>query len=314
MIRLWHLIAEKYNGVPVFILFSLDRTCRKPGWRWAPLSLVYPDSNGYETLVSRSSRFYPKAVQGPFRGFPCRYGLRVQMHGHHIRIRSTASDSAVKKFFEEIRRPVEAFLLYREPRTGKLFRLNDSDRTKVLHEYPYDDEKLREYDRQAGYPLFSAITSRKCVLFSRPPIHDGLDTRAVLAEILDEVKKETGETHGLQVRVFRLVVTWEVEPKVAAVYDKIDNMAGRIAAEFARKWLTNANILKQSSHSDALADLKKRMVEMMSLTLDYDMEFKASLMSFWSHGIENAWLLLAENHFRYAELSDTQSDQVWYFD
>lgn len=85
MMKIWHLVAEKYNGIPASILFLDYPKLRRQGYHWAPSTLLHED--GDPKGSNRLLRWTDANL-----GIPTDTGLLVKYSGFMLRLRMSTDN------------------------------------------------------------------------------------------------------------------------------------------------------------------------------------------------------------------------------
>ena len=72
--RMWSLMPAAVGGIPKSILFRLGPRLKEEGYRWAPYSMLYEDTNAVQVTI----------LKGEDQGTPTEHGLMVRLSGYHL--------------------------------------------------------------------------------------------------------------------------------------------------------------------------------------------------------------------------------------
>ena len=317
MALVWQAISVRYEGLPGRLIFFEDQPLRKPGFKWAPLSLLCPKYRSCFDLSARINRFSVAGYGEPSMGMLTPIGLRVQFPGAKLEPRPLAHGLPLHPW-KGIIKPVEDMLFVKHEGTCRWFRIVDWARAKASEVLPL--EEMREWDRREDSPLCRAIDKGNCMVIHDLPIaKDRLASakhrmHPSLLVIPQEPNNYSGND-GLRVQKHRLLIMDSLEGPEATVADGLNSLAMRMAAEDVTKKLLAVSDSEGEEYKAALAEVKKRMGEVALEYWDATPEFARAVHETMGPDMrEWIWPAIPKFHSHDIVLVDLPDDQTWVVD
>lgn len=207
---------------------------KQAGFRWAPLSLLGPNTNSAIDANSRAVRFHTLNMAASHLGRLTPAWLRVHFQGVRIRTRPLVPELPLHPW-QGLIQPKETYLYAKQESSGSWFRIFDAELLRLQSMQSFSGDELNEWYRLAGDRLCSALDEGGAAL-----IHDNFSSDTHLTEsnnalhtsLLVHIKQSDQKDKGaLQVRSFRSVFIDRLSSSEVLVAEAFRTLARQLASE-----------------------------------------------------------------------------------
>lgn len=316
MALVWQELANRHGGIPPRIIFTEDHPLQKPGFRWAPRSLLGLSTESFYDAHVKAARFFMAEMKSSSTGVLTEHGLRVIFPGYKAHVRPLAPDLPLHPW-KGVVKDREDMLYARNESSGQWLRIADSEH--ILSQRSPEEEQ--KWFQEIGNRLCESIHKGEAALIN--DVHTFSTATAEMKKashlsLLVHVASDLhDEPHTLRARSFRSLMINPLSSADVIVVEGLRHLAMRLASlEVTRRC---ASATDRDEASDAWIALRTEMREVM----------KSAATEYWDATPEFAeavgerigpdfrdwvWIMIPKLFSHDIILNSLPQDQVWIVD
>ena len=318
MARLWHSISTdpRFGGVPARVVFFEDETLTKPGYQWAPRSLLgAAAARSWFDESPKTTRWHSAGAVN--LGECTARGLRVRFPGWRIEVRALVPGLKLHPWRGVLRNPLEDMVYLKHEKTGRWLRAVDWKQSQKSQKLP-EDQWTRWYQKD---PICRAIDKGNCAL-----IRDNLTAisggdafgwglHSCLMVSLEDPEAAREPVDGeLCVHKKRTLLVHSLSKPEAVVASGLQALAMRLATEKVTIALAAITNKRGKRYTAALDDVKRRMKEVMGDYLEENLDFAKAVDQTLPGIRQSVWAAIPKFFSHNAYVVDLPDSQCWVVD
>ncbi|KAE8442357.1 hypothetical protein EG329_003428 [Mollisiaceae sp. DMI_Dod_QoI] len=325
MEKVWELILAKHGGIPSQIIFFEQQKLTRPGWRWAPKSLLNSQS-GLHMLNTRILRWFDPNLGT--REHP--HGLRVKYPGIRISFKTADyGDGKPRNPWIGAPRLPEDWIQYRSLDDGYWYRIMDAKLAAITN----DDER-KAYQAQEPYPLHKIVNTGRSILIlnNLPKVREALFATTTTTTTIPISPHETFNED------VPIAVTTQLNTIVSSLKEEshIYNTISQLALSVRADPVTDAHLslcaklqIDENTPNEKFKDLlanheefiastanvKAKIKEKLKEMIGVDEKFTGLINRFWGEAYQEHFWVVVRNFFHHDLVGERTGDgQVWFVD
>lgn len=301
----WRLLADKQGGLPSKMIFFEDRRIEKPGWGWAPASLLNSSPGFYKTNTRMIGWKDPTLAQ------PTPHGLHVQFPGFRLK-RNIISDGRPRNPWNEATRLSEADLVFRDTKNNQWVQV--IDKRRAAQQNAWSEEGEAKYNMLQMYPMSDLLSKDDCFIICADdaPRRDGIiasfatpATTTSTLEILD----------GIPVHTQRHVLINSLTAANSLLYDAVEILARRMRDDEPTNNDLDTVEKRDGEDKDRLSALKDKMKDVMRDAIKGDAKLGEAIDECMGSKLRDwVWCMIGDWYYHDFVGEKMPDGQKWYVD
>jgi hypothetical protein len=302
MTVVWKLLAEQKGGLPSQIIFFADAKINKPGWRWAPASLL-TITQQLHSADTRIIRWTDKQL-----GQPTPYGLHVQFPGFRLAL-NNINDERPHQPWRGVEQLPESSLIFHDAQTGKWHML--IDQAFALMAKNYNDDGGEFQTTHEKFSLQDLLLKDDCYIIEEANGGGIIGTLSTA----NETAQATESLHGLPLQTRRHIIVRPASQAQSIIYSTIKDLAHRLRNDKLTDKLLSIENAESEQYKTLLNGLKGKMKDLMAEALLRNPALGEAVDVFWGSELRDMiWVLIGDWYYHDFVATRMPEGQVWYID
>lgn len=344
MARVWTALADLQGGaLSSSLVFYLEETLSKKGWRWAPKSLL--GSLGADSSLGLDARMLRFAVKKPVTPYsvavPTPKGLRMTAPGMRITVKPLRPHLDLLPWRGVAKKLIEPYVLLKRESTGGWYRVADWFRSQKLA--IWTEEERKAYDEKHPAPLFDCMKQNNSALIFENFSEQAEATFAILgAAEPDEVDNcndddddngkddnivgnngedenpAQGSATAMTATLFRRersVLFVKLPDRDARLVEKVIAIGNRLADDQVTADLHACGPESSPERDECVAKVKAWLIKTVDEEWKSDPEFARLALQVLGSDMEGStWPVILTDCSNFITMKDTDPQQVWIVD
>ncbi|CZR51503.1 uncharacterized protein PAC_01380 [Phialocephala subalpina] len=321
MEKVWELVIAKHGGIPSQIIFFEEQKLSRPGWRWAPKTLLNSQS-GLHGPNTRITRWFDPHLAVPEHP----HGLRVKYPGVQISLKPDYGDGKPRNPWIGAPRLPEDWVQYRSLDDGRWYRIIDQKFAALNNSWTTDEER-REYHKQGLYPVHDVANTGRSVLVLNniPGVREALFATTVseVSEFIEAVPAAvTTKLNAMLSDLKEESYIYDVVEKIALSVraDEVTDQHLALCKKLNIDENTSLDVFKDllANHEDFIAStasVKEKIKEELARAVGDDEKFRTLIDTYWGVSYREDFWVVVRNFFHHDYVGKrTGDEQAWYID